>query len=303
MPVSLAYLGVVLIWSTTPLAIAWSGQASGFLFGITSRMVLGLMLMFIFAQMIRKKIVWHPKARLAYLYGGLGLYLGLVLVYWAAQFIPSGWVSLLFGLTPIITSIMASWWLKGELITRARILGMLIGFSGLVVIFGESLSWGESAIWGVCGVLLSGTFHAASAIWVKRTNANVSGISMTAGSLSVATPLFVLTWLFTQPDIPLIIHHLEAAPTYTLWSILYLSLFGSVFGFSLYFHVLKHVQATRVALISLITPVTSLTLGHFLNHEPITLSIMAGAALIVSGLAVFELGDKPLPKWVPFRPN
>ena len=142
MPVSLAYLGVVLIWSTTPLAIAWSWQAAGFLFGITSRMVLGLMLMFIFAQMIRKKIVWHAKARLAYLYGGLGLYLGLVLVYWAAQYIPSGWVSLLFGLTPIITSIMASWWLKGELITRARILGMLIGFSGLVVIFGESLSWG-----------------------------------------------------------------------------------------------------------------------------------------------------------------
>jgi drug/metabolite transporter (DMT)-like permease len=84
---------------------------------------------------------------------------------------------------------------------------------------------------------------------------------------------------------------------------LYLSLFGSVFGFSLYFHVLKHVEATRVALIALITPITSLALGHFLNQEPITFNILLGAALIVSGLAVFELGGKPLPKWIPFRPN
>jgi len=303
MPISLAYFGVVAIWSTTPLAIAWSGQAAGFLFGITSRMVLGVVLIFIFAQLMRKKVVWHKQARLAYLYGGLGLYAGLILVYWAAQFIPSGWVSLLFGLTPIITAIMASWWLEGELVTRARMIGMMVGFSGLLLIFAQSLTWSDSAIFGVCGVLLSGTLHAASAIWVKRVNADVSGISMTAGSLCVATPLFVLTWLFTSPDIGSVIRSLQDAPPYTVWSILYLSLFGSVFGFSLYFHVLKHVEATRVALIALITPITSLALGHFLNQEPITFNIILGAALIVSGLAVFELGGKPLPKWIPFRPN
>jgi len=67
--------------------------------------------------------------------------------------------------------------------------------------------------------------------------------------------------------------------------------------------VLKHVEATKVALISLVTPVTSLLLGHLFNNEALTLNIMLGAALIIAGLAVFELGGKPLPKWVPFRPN
>jgi len=303
MPIPLAYFGVVLIWSTTPLAIAWSGQAAGFLFGVASRMTLGLVLVFIFAALVRNKIVWHRKAQRAYIYGGLGLYSGLTLVYWSAQYIPSGWVSLLFGLTPIITAIMASWWLKGELITRARVWGMILGLVGLLIVFGQSLSWGHTAALGVGGILLSGTLHAASAIWVKRTQANVSGISMTAGSLTVATPLFLVTWLLSQPDISIVINTLQAAPQFTTLSILYLALFGSVFGFSLYFHVLKHVEATRVALISLMTPVLSLMLGHLFNHEPISLNIILGAAFIVSGLAVFELGDKPLPKWIPFRPN
>ncbi len=303
MPISLAYFGVVLIWSTTPLGIAWSGQAAGFTFGLAGRMVLGLALIFIFAAMMGKKVVWHKRARVAYLYGGLGLYGGMELVYWGAQFIPSGWVSLLFGLTPIITAIMASWWLEGELLTRARIIGMSLGFIGLLVIFGQSLAWSDAAIYGVCGVLASGTVHAASAIWVKRVKAEISGISMTAGTLCVATPLFVLTWLISQPDFNTLWHTLNIAPSHTVWAILYLALFGSVFGFSLYFHILKHVEATRVALIALMTPVISLILGHFLNHEPITFNIILGASLIVSGLAVFELGDKPLPKWIPFRPN
>ena len=303
MPIPLAYFGVVLIWSTTPLAIAWSGEAAGFVFGVTSRMVLGLALAFIFAAIINKKVLWHKQALLAYLYGGLGIYGGMLAVYWAAQFIPSGLVSLLFGLTPIFTAILAIFWLKDELITRYRVFGMILGFLGLFVVFGQSLSWGTHAVWGVCGVLVSGLIHVTSAIWVKKVNAHVPAISMTAGTLSVATPLLLITWLATSPDWQTLSQTLQTAPSHTVAAILYLALFGSVLGFSLYFYVLKHVEATKVALIALMTPVTSLFLGYYLNHEPITLQIIFGASLIIGGLAIFELGGKPLPKWVPFRPN
>jgi len=301
MSIVLAYLGVVLIWSTTPLAIAWSGQAAGFVFGVSSRMLLGVFLAFIFALLMRKKIVYHKQALLAYLYGGVGIYGGMLAVYWSAQLIPSGWVSLLFGLTPIFSALMAALWLDGELMTRSRILGMLLGLSGLAVIFASSLSWGLSAVLGVGGVLLSGLIHSASAVWVKRVNAGVSGISMTVGSLMVATPLFVMTWLLTMPDFQAVWQSLRVAPSYTTMAILYLALFGSVFGFSLYFYVLQHVEATRVALISLMTPITSIALGHYLNGEAVTIHVVLGSAFIISGLAVFELGGKALPKWVPFR--
>jgi len=303
MPIPLAYFGVVLIWSTTPLAIVWSAEAAGFIFGVSSRMLLGTLLALTFATCMGAKMVWHRRAILAYIYGGLGLYGGMMAVYWSAQFIPSGWVSLLFGFTPIFSAIMASWWLEGELFTRSRLIGTLCSLMGLFFIFGSSLSMNAVAFWAVFGVLLSGLIHSASAVWVKRTHAQIPALTMTAGSLLIASPLFLITWVFSTPapwDTWFIIN---TAPSYTTLSILYLALFGSVLGFSLYFYVLKHVQATRVALIALMTPITSLILGNFLNDEVITPDIYIGAALIIAGLAIFELGGKPLPKWIPFRPN
>jgi CRISPR/Cas system CMR subunit Cmr4 (Cas7 group RAMP superfamily) len=54
-----ACIGVILIWSTTPLAIQWSGDEVGFLFGITSRMVLGMLaglLLFEYGQQAGKRV-------------------------------------------------------------------------------------------------------------------------------------------------------------------------------------------------------------------------------------------------------
>ena len=290
MPIWLACLGVIAVWSTTPLAITWSGQGAGFMFGVSSRMLLALMLMLLFLAILRHKIIWHSKACWTYLYGGLGLYGGMMTVYWGAQYINSGWIAVLFGLTPIYSAIMASWWLHNEPLTRPRIIGMFIGLSGLAVIFGSGLSIREHAILGLLAVMLSGIIQSASAVLIKRVDAQIPALSTNTGSLLCATPLFLLTWYFSTPHIDTAIQHIQLAPNYTLLSIAYLALFGSVLGFSLYFYVLQHIQATRVALISMLTPVTALLLGHYLNHEAITMNILMGSACILLGLAVFEWG-------------
>jgi len=101
-----AYMGVVLIWSTTPLAIVWSDHAAGFVFGVASRMILGALLALVCVFLMRQRLPWHHRARLAYLYGGLGIYGSMMMVYWGAQFVPSGWIALLFGLSPFFSAYM-----------------------------------------------------------------------------------------------------------------------------------------------------------------------------------------------------
>jgi drug/metabolite transporter (DMT)-like permease len=64
-----------------------------------------------------------------------------------------------------------------------------------------------------------------------------------------------------------------------------------VIGFALFFYILKHVSASRVSLITLITPVTALLLGRYLNGEPLTVEIMSGAVMILAGLASYEFGS------------
>ena len=65
----------------------------------------------------------------------------------------------------------------------------------------------------------------------------------------------------------------------------------------MYYYVLRHVKATRVALITLITPVAALMLGHYLNGEALQTEAIIGSATILSGLLLFEYGQQA-GKWV-----
>ena len=71
-------------------------------------------------------------------------------------------------------------------------------------------------------------------------------------------------------------------------AIVYLGVFGSALGFALFFYALRHLEASRMALIPLITPVLALLLGYFLANEVISPQLFWGAMLILLGLLVFE---------------
>ena len=62
MSVPAAFLGVVLIWATTPLAIKWSSEGSGFLFGVASRMVLGVLVCLVLVALLSRRMRWHRDA-------------------------------------------------------------------------------------------------------------------------------------------------------------------------------------------------------------------------------------------------
>lgn len=281
-----AYLGVIVIWSTTPLAIQWSGQGGGFLFGVSARMWLGAALALLVSWLLRVRLPQGRAARLTYLAAGLGIFFAMLSVYWAAQFIPSGWISVIFGLTPIVTGLMAGLWLGERALTPERLLGMLLGLAGLAVIFGRSLNLGPQAAQGLIGMLASVLFHCASAVWVKRLNPGISGLQVTTGGLLVAAPLFLLAWWLSGAQLP------QALPLRTSLSIGYLALFGSVLGFGMYYYVLRHMEAGRVALITLVTPVMALLLGSLLNGEPVDAPVYIGSALILAGLASYQWGAR-----------
>jgi len=175
-----AYLGVIIIWSTTPLAIQWSGAEVGFLFGVTSRMVIGALAALGFSALLGFDMVWNRRSLRAYLTAGLGIFGAMFWVYWSAQYIPSGWISVLFGVSPLVTALMARFWFRSELLGPHRLIGMLTGLVGLMVIFGSSLKLDGMAVLGVGGVLLAVFIHSASALWVKRINAGVPALVLTS---------------------------------------------------------------------------------------------------------------------------
>jgi drug/metabolite transporter (DMT)-like permease len=285
MPVIFAFAGVVIIWSTTPLAIAWSGDDVGFLFGVTSRMMIGAVLAWLLQKALRIPLVWNKQAGRAYLVSGLGVYLALLGSYWGASLIPSGWISVIFGTSAVITGILAHYLLH-ERLSVYRVIGLFLSISGLIAIFWQGHQLDANAVLGVAVVLFGVFGQASTAVAIKKINAGIHGLAMTTGSLLVSTPLFFITWLVFDGNLPMDIPLKPAA------SILYLSVFGSVLGFSLYYYLINATQASHVALITLVTPVMALLLGAYLNNEEITVTVILGTALILSGLAVYQWGRK-----------
>jgi drug/metabolite transporter (DMT)-like permease len=286
MSIPAAYVGVIIIWSTTPLAIKWSNEAGHFLFGASGRMALGALLCLLIIALLRVEFPWHRAARRSYLAVSVAIYGAMMGVYWGAQFIPSGLISVLFGLTPIVTSVLTAFWLGERTLNLSKWIGMILGLLGLALIFSTNLGSNTHAVKGLLAVLLSVFLHSISTVWVKRLNVTVSPLAMTCGGLLIALPLYGLTWLLLGESFP---SHLAIR---TVLSIVYLGVFGSVVGFVLYYYVLKHIEATRVALITLITPITALLLGQGLNGEVIPMTVWIGAGVVLSGLGMYQWGER-----------
>jgi drug/metabolite transporter (DMT)-like permease len=294
--VPISYLTVIIIWSTTPLAIQWSGHEQGYEFGVAVRMAIGLVALLGLLRLMNVPFPWHRKARRVYLISGLSLFTAMSFVYWGAQQIPSGWISVIFGLSPIITSVMAHFILKDSQLSIMRLAGMLLGFLGLLAVFVESISISSLAMLGMLATLIAASAQSLGAVLIKQQKPDMHAMAITAGSIVVALPLFMANLTFHIMTSGGLSGEISAK---TLVAIVYLGLVGSALGFPLYFYLLKQLAPERVAIITLITPVTALLLGHLLNGEYISDQVWLGTGLIILGLSVYEYG-KYLPhvrKW------
>ena len=190
-----------------------------------------------------------------------------------------------------MTGLIATVWLAERALNGARVVGMLLGLAGLAIMLLGSQQLGPQAAYGILGMVFSVIAYSVSAVAVKRIGADVSALATTIGGLMVTVPLLVIVYLLAGESLPAIVSYKA------MWSIIYLGIVGSLLGLALYYYVLRHVEATRVALITLITPVLALLFGHLLNGEALQTEAMIGSAGILSGLLLFEYGQTA-GKWV-----
>lgn len=279
-----AFVTVILIWSTTPLAIKWSALGVGFSFAVFMRMAIGMLLCAVLLAAFRVRVPLHRKALQAYLAGGLSMFGAMALTYWSSQFVSSGTIAVLFGLSPLITSLGAMLWLKEEALTPNKFAGMAMGMLGLFLVFRGGLAAGSAA--GLVALFLAVVSQSLGLVWLKRIGDDSPPLAMTLGILVVALPLFFAAWWFADGHLP------AAIPERAVAATVYLGTFGSVLGFALYYYLIKHMEAGRIALITLITPVMALLLGHGMNNEAVLPQVWLGTASIVSGLCLHRWGEQ-----------
>jgi drug/metabolite transporter (DMT)-like permease len=260
---------------------------SDFNFAVASRMLIGLAICLLLLLIKQQKLNTNKIAISNYIYAGLGVFVTMSLVYYSSQSIPSGIISVVFGLTPIITGVFALLLLKEPFFKFHKISGLLLGLAGLVTIFGHTLNVATEMISGLLAVTFAMAFQSFISVKLKQINAHISALETTAGALIISVPLFIISWLLTEGTVPTIT--LKAA-----LSIGYLAVFGSVIGFMSYYYLIRHASVRVVGIVPLITPVFALLLGASLNYETLTATQLSGIILVLIGLGYYEYGGRNL---------
>lgn len=290
MSVPAAYIVVIMVWSTTPLGVKWSSVGMSPVAGAFGRILLAALLGWLLARMLGVAVPWHRRAVKVYAISNIGVFVGLLSVYFGAQFMPSGLISILYGLSPVISALLSRFLLDEPPFSVSKWLAMGLGLAGLVVVFRHEILLLNGNFLGFALVLFSVFCFCVSGVLIKREGPVLHPLAQTVGTLMMATVLYGVVAAMLGLEI-------ESLQPRTIGAILYLALFGSFIGFFCYFYVLKHMAASTVALTTLVTPVLALTLGAVLNGETITPSLVIGAAMIGSCLLLYYWGDQLLARF------
>lgn len=276
-----AFLGVIAIWSITPLAINRSlvelnfGEAM-FWRNLTASVVVLLVMM-----LWRFKPVFNKAAWRCYLIGGFQLYGAMTLVYVGASYVGSGTVAVFHGIIPVIAAI-SSWLLVRERQSTYREFFILLSLIGLALVFKSEWSLDRSALIGLIALSLAVTIHGFCSSAIKKYNQNVKAIDQMIGSLLISLPgygLNAIIWSGHSPSVGI----------QTVSAILWLAIFGSILGFILYFYLLQRLSSVIVGMISVVSPVFSLLIGVGFNQEKYGLLTYIGSVITLVAVAFFLL--------------
>jgi len=243
----------------------------------------------ILALMIFARGVRWPRTRFDWILiavsGALQFALNYGLVFWGEQHISSGLAAVLQSTFPVFGFLIAHMYLPYERMTTAKLIGVLLGFSGVVVIFSDQLSIaGRMALLGSVALVASAFFGSYSNVLVKAYGQKIDPQVLAAGQMICGFPPLLMLGLLTEGN-PFRFHWTLMAVV----SLAYLVIVGSVVAFALYYWLVRHMDVTNTMLIALVTPVVAVVLGMIVLHEKLNWRLFAGGACIIAGLALIVI--------------
>ena len=197
----------------------------------------------------------------------------------AVLYLPSGTAAVLIYLQPILVGVFA-WTVLGEPLTTTKIAGLLLGFAGIVAVSSAGLlnAAGEVTLVGVVFGVASALSWALGTVGFKKYEARIS--TLWAVALPFLLGGIVLTTLGLLVERPS-----DVSWTGPLvWSVLYSAFVGTGLAWLLFFGLVRAGEASRVASFIFVVPLAAVVIGAVVLDEALGPPLLAGAALIVSGI-------------------
>jgi drug/metabolite transporter (DMT)-like permease len=283
----LIWLILCLIWGTTWIFIKVGLEDLPPIGFASARFLLAVGLLWI---LIKAKNLPMPRTRrewkLIAFTGILQFSLNYSAVFWSEQYISSGLAAVLQAMITVFGLLLAWIFLPNERITRLKIFAVLLGIVGVAVIFIEQLRVENLLAFAACVAIVAGAYAAAQAsILVKAKAGGMHPASLVFGQMLCGLPFLIIYSLIREGS-PLNYHWTWKAVV----CVLYLTVFGTIAAFWLYYWLLSKIESTKAMMISLVTPLIAVVVGAVFLGERLPPQTLAGGLLIIAsiGLIVFR---------------
>lgn len=274
---------LILIWSTTWAVIRVGLRGIPPFAGVALRFAIASAVLLALAPVLGVRLGREPgEPRIWAINTFLTFAIPYGVLYWSEQWIPSGLAAVIFAITPLVTALAAYFALPAERLTSRSLLGVLLGFGGIAVLYsGDFRALGGGPVAKAAAVMLIAPVCAGLAnVALKRWSGGIHPLSIGAVPMAVTAVLMGAVSRLTESGRPV------TFDTPTVLSLLYLGLIGSALPFTLYFWLLKRQSATGMSMINYATPILAVAIGTVFLKEPITLRIVLGSALVLVGVGV-----------------
>jgi drug/metabolite transporter (DMT)-like permease len=244
------------------------------------------------------------------LLGAFNTVVPFVLITWGEQTVASGLASVLNATAALFTLIIAHFWFTDERITPRKLIGLLLGFAGVVVLILGQPSHdesGASSVIGMLAIVLAAVFYGFGGSYGKSVLKLLGNpIMVSAGAMTTAAVmsgvLMVLSPVFGgQPLTPF--NELSGDPLIALLLLGVVNTFGA---YLMYYWLVGELGAARSSMVTYVTPPIGIALGALILNEPVTAWLIVGGLMILAGIAIvnlrlsmFRRAPQPVPTVVP----
>lgn len=281
------YILICLIWGSTWFAIRLGLDSLTPLISAGLRFSVAAIVIYIVMR-IRSISIQRDKIsmRLYYFMGIFSFILPFGLVYWGEQFIPSGLAAVLFAVYPFFVALFTRIFIPEEKIGIIKIVGMIFGFSGIVIIFSQNfLTIGMNYFLGMLAVLMSGLLQSTIAVSIKKYGQHLHALSMNLIPMAIAGVGMLLLGILLE-DTSKLKFDVKAVS-----SVLYLGIIGSVVTFTAYYWLLKRINIILLSLTAFITPIIALVIGWIFLDETLMPNQILGSFSVLTGLLIANLSS------------
>ncbi|ODS35232.1 MAG: hypothetical protein A7315_01915 [Candidatus Altiarchaeales archaeon WOR_SM1_79] len=271
-----------LIWGTTWMAIKIGLNTLTPFFSLGMRYITAGICLAVYLWVVDRKITLDRRQlKLLILITLFNYIVPYSLVYWAEQFIYSDITSVIFAMLPINVAILSFLFYKEEKFTFYDLLGILISFAGILIIFSETIFKSTGFhLYGMIAVYFSSLSQAVMTIILKKYKGKYHPLKINLFPI-LLTGILITGFSFGIENL-----NNNTITLSGIISIFYLSIFGTVIAFALYFWLIGQIKLSLVSSMAYILPIIAIFVGWIFLNEKLSDIQLSGSAMVLGGVFI-----------------